>query len=111
MFAETEWDYRAPTLAEQVDDLNRNWDGPRCPHGTPLNAPGPDLICGQCESEAAEEQYFFEMLEALDRGEPYFFPIGPDRTDAWFGPQDRETRLGLLIRGGPNVPSDSDVPF
>lgn len=103
----SEWDYRAPTLAEQVDHLRHTWDGPRCPHGQPLNAPGPDLICNGCEAEADEQARDADLRDALDRGEPYPFRIGPVR-----GPKDESVLWGFGVRHEvEQAASLDDCPF
>lgn len=98
----SEWDHRAPTLAEQVDHLRHTWDGPRCPHGTPLNAPGPDLICGTCEAEVNEIVMHDLYLATLDADGVHPHPIGPDRD---FG--DTRVRIGETRR----IDLEDDLPF
>lgn len=98
---------RYGTLAEQVEELRASWDGPRCPHGTPLNAPGPDLICGRCEAEMAEEIAAEEFLKGLDArfaaGDGYPFPIGPCRDG---NPDDRR-----VLWGADRPTYDETLPF
>lgn len=96
-----EWTYRAPTLAEQVSDMVAHWDGPRCPHGTPLGAPGPDLVCPDCEQAGWEEEMHEREVEHHDRTGRWVFPLGPHRWEAGV-PDPAEPEM---------VPGLDDCPF
>jgi len=108
MYGDTisEFDYRAPTVAEQVAHAQATWDGPRCDHGKAILPFGPDDPCGACEREDEEAWRHAEYLEWMEaNGNAHPDPIGPCRV----GTRDVAILYGFADREA--EPTLDDLPF